>query len=398
MRPTVLRRVLSLFGDPTPMLTATWLVVALLFTACGRVNTPTQPFTAEWPMEGYGPMRNRGTAEVLTPPLFVQREYPLTDEATNASPVTIAGGLLFAEGDGRLHAVDLSSGEERWQINLPGSFLSPAVIDDTVYVRAEAGEEGYIFALTAANGSKRWQYKFPQVGSSYDNIGGHVTSPVVADGLVLVGAAQTLLALDANSGQEVWSFAAEFPIVSSAAIANDLVYFADFTRLYAVDLTTGQERWRFDHGKLALYFAPILVGDQVALTGYDTIYMLERTSGALLWSTPFAELQVIPAGASGDHLYVKSTNQLWALDLADGQVVWNYTTTNFVSLPAITDDQLYVITRSGGGGQVRALAQSSGAEVWRQDQVDLANAAPVIAGGRVYVRTTDGTVVVFGSS
>jgi outer membrane protein assembly factor BamB len=348
-------------------------------------------------MEGFGPTRSRGTSERLTFPLGAVNEYALNDPLEQASPVAVSGDLLFVEGVHKLYALALEDGSERWQFPFVGAFFSPAVVDGVVYVRSETGEAGSIFALRADTGAKLWQYKFAKVGSAYDNVGGHVTSPVVVDGLVLVGAAQMLQALDAQSGKAVWSYASEFPIVSSAAVAGGMVYFADFTRLYAIDLKGGEEKWRFDHGKLSLYFAPILIDDQVALAGNDTIYMLERTTGALLWSRPFDDIVVIPAGASQQHLYVKSTNQLWALNRQDGVVVWNYATTNFVSLPAITPDHLVVITRSGGGSQVRALQQRDGVELWQSKVSPLTNSAPTIAGGRVYVRAINGNVVVYGS-
>ena len=79
-------------------------------------------------------------------------------------------------------------------------------------------------------------------------------------------------------------------------------------------------------------------------------------------------------------------------------MAWNFSTTNFISLPALTDDQIYIITRADGGSQVRALQQATGQEIWRQEQAGLANAAPVIAGGNVYVRAISGKVLVFRSS
>ena len=365
-----------------------------------QTQSPTNSNSSanEWPMEGQSPERNRATNGTIQLPLSVQTEYNLQGDAEHASPIAITGGLLFAESDRKLHAVTLENGEEQWEFNLAGSFLSPAAVNGTVYVRSETGTDGFVFALAADSGAKLWQYKFAKVGSSYDNIGGHVTSPVVADGMVLVGAAENVVALGAQDGKELWHFVTEYPVVSSVSVADGLVYFADFTRLYALDLQTGQERWRFDHGKLALYFAPIIVGDQIALAGEDTIYLLNRTSGKQTWSKRFDDIQIIPAGASAHHLYVKATNQLWALDLAQGQVAWNFSTTNFISLPALTDDQIYIITRAEGGSQVRALQQASGKEIWRQEQAGLANAAPVIAGGNVYVRAISGKVLVFRSS
>jgi len=387
------------------------LVVVLIANACANVvtqpsdqssklaqsTTNSNPAT-EWPMEGQSPERNRATSGTIQLPLRIHNEYTVQGDAEHASPIAIMGGLLFAESNHKLHAVTLESGQEQWVFNLTGSFLSPAVVNGSVYLRSETGEDGFVFALAADSGAKLWQYKFAKVGSAYDNVGGHVTSPVVVDGMVLVGAAENVVALNAQDGKELWHFVTEYPVVSSVSVADGLVYFADFTRLYAVDLQTGQERWRFDHGKLALYFAPIIVGDQIALAGEDTIYLLNRSSGKQTWFKRFDDMQIIPAGASAHHLYVKATNQLWALDLAQGQVAWNFSTTNFISLPAITDDQIYIITRADGGSQVRALQQASGKEIWRQEQAGLANAAPVIAGGNVYVRAMNGNVLVFRSS
>lgn len=376
------------------------LLVLPLLAGCNRAHSAPRPvdMTAEWPMEGFSPARSRTTNEAIQPPLDIQSEYTLADRAEQASPVAIAGGLLFVEGTNKLYAVALDSGEERWTINLAGAFFSPAVVDGVVYVRSESGADGFIYALEAGTGVKLWQHRFEQVGSAYDNIGGHVTSPVVVDGLVLVGAAEALYALDAKTGTEVWRYDTEFPIISSAAVAESLVYVGDFTRLYALDVQTGEERWRFDHGQMSLFFAPIIVADQVALASYDTIYMLDRASGAQRWSKRFDNMQVIPAGATHQHLYVKTANQLWALDNSDGAVLWNYAMPNFISLPAITNDQLYIITRADGSSQLRALQQSDGRELWRQDRAGILNAAPVIAGGRVYVRTDSGGILVFASS
>ncbi len=366
--------------------------------AVAQSHNADQLTATEWPMEGQSAQRNRASSDDIKLPLSVRDQYSVAGDAEHVSPIAIANGRLFAESDRKLHAVALDSGKELWQFNFAGSFLSPAVADNTVFIRSETGDEGFVYALKADTGAQLWMYQFAKVGSSFGNVGGHVTSPVIVNGVILVGAAQTLHALNVKSGKEVWKFATEYPVVSSASVASGIVYFADFTNLYAVDLKTGKELWRFDHGKQALFFAPVIVDNQVAIAGGDTIYMLDRSSGKQIWSRAFTDVTVIPAGASAGHLYIKSTNQLFALNLQTGATVWDFTTTNFISLPAIAQNQLYVITRSGNGGQVHALQQSDGKEVWQTDQAGLASAAPVIAGGRLYVRLTSGDVVVFRSS
>lgn len=367
-------------------------------TSIAQSHDVAQLTTTEWSMEGRGPERNRASTDDIKLPLAIQDQYVVDGDAEHVSPIAIAGGRLFAESDRKLHAVALDSGKEQWQFNLAGSFLSPTVVDNTVFVRSETGEEGFVYALTADTGAKLWLYKFAKVGSSFDNVGGHVTAPVVVDGAVLVGAAQTFHALDAKTGQEIWKFTTEYPVVTSASVAEGVVYFSDFTRLYAVDLKTGKERWRFDHGKLALFFAPVILNNQVAIAGQDTIYLLNRADGKQLWSKSFGKVNVIPAGASRQHLYVKSTNQLFALNLQDGHTDWDFTAVNFISLPAIDLSQLYVIVRSDQGNQVLALQQSDGKTVWHVELAGLASAAPVIAGGRLYVREATGNVLVFRSS
>jgi len=362
------------------------------------VRTPTEALTSgsgEWAMEGCNPQRDRATMDDVEPPLRVSQEFTVGGDTQYGSPVGVARGLLFVEGTRKLHVLALDTGKERWYFDLPGYFLSPAVVGTCVYVRAESGKEGWAFALDADSGLKLWQFKFPRVGSPYDNVGGHVTSPVVAEGLVLIGASQSLFALDAETGEQRWAFDVQAPIASSAAVAGTTVYVADLTRLYAIDLETGTESWSFEHGTVSLFFAPVVSGDAVIVTSHDTVHALDCHSGGLLWTRAIEGEGIVPSAAIGDHVYVKAVNRLYALDRETGEIGWSFQAADFVSLPAIAGQQIYVITRAGGQGQLRALRLSDGQEIWQVEDGRLANAAPVVAGGRVYVRTVDGRVLAY---
>ena len=346
-------------------------------------------------MEGYNPQRNRATTENVEPPLRVRQTVVVGGNTQFGSPVGIAKNLLFVEGARKLHVFALDSGEEQWNFDLPGFFISPAVAGDAVFVRAESGEDGFILALSADAGLKLWQYKFPRVGSAYNNVGGHVTSPVVSEGLVLVGAAQTFHALEAETGREIWMFKTQEPIASSATVGDNIVYFTDFTHLYALDLKTGKERWNFTYQDMTLLFAPIIIEDQVVVTSGKTVYALDRHSGEVLWTKSLDAESLTPSAAGGNMVYIKSVNQLFALDRFSGETIWSYQVTDFVSLPVITETQIFIITRAGGNGQLRALRLSDGQEIWQSDHVQIANAAPIVAGGQVYVRTIDGNVLAY---
>jgi len=352
----------------------------------------------EWAMEGYSLARDRATADDIEPPLRVRQEFAVGGDTQHGSPVGVARGLLFVEGAGKLHVLALESGDEQWVFNLAGTFLSPAVAGNRVFVRAESGEEGYIFALEADSGLKLWQFKFPYVGSTYGDFGGHVTSPVVAEGLVLVGASRSLYALDAETGEQRWMFDTHDPVASSATVAGSNVYLTDFTRLYAIDLETGEESWSFGYGTMSLFFAPVIIGDAVIVTSFDTVYALDRRSGDVVWARSVAGGEdLVPSAAAGDHVYVKTSQRLYALDRQNGDLVWSYQAGDFVSLPTVAGGQIYVVTRAGGRGQLRALRLSDGQEMWQIEEARLANAAPVAAGARVYVRTVDCSVLVFAS-
>jgi outer membrane protein assembly factor BamB len=149
---------------------------------------------------------------------------------------------------------------------------------------------------------------------------------------------------------------------------------------------------------MSLFFAPIIVGDAVIVTSYDTVYALDRRSGDVVWARSVAGGEdLVPSAAAGDHVYVKTSQRLYALDRQNGDLVWSYQAGDFVSLPTVAGGQIYVVTRAGGRGQLRALRLSDGQEIWRIEEARLANAAPVVAGARVYVRTVDGSVLVFAS-
>ncbi len=346
-----------------------------------------------WAMEGHGLTRSRATSDGLAVPSQLSSQYAIGGDTQFGSPVTLSQGTLIVDGEQILYALDAADGSERWHFNLPGFYLSPAVAGNRLFVRAETGEDGFVFALSLDAGAKLWQYRFPAVGSAYDNVGGHVTSPLVAEDRVLVGAAQSLYALDVETGAVVWEYTLQSPVASSVAVADGLVYVSDFTHLYALSVADGSEQWRFEFETVSLFFAPVVLAEQVIITSFDTVYSLERLSGELQWTKQLPDLQVIPAGAYGEQIYVKSTNGLIALGKTDGAELWRYMTLNFISLPAVTAEHLFVIDRYGEGSQLLAIRQADGVEVWRSDTAQLARSAPTIAAGKVFVRTEDGHIL-----
>ncbi|HEY3229335.1 MAG TPA: PQQ-binding-like beta-propeller repeat protein [Roseiflexaceae bacterium] len=349
----------------------------------------------DWAMEGYNPARTRSIEAGVALPFTQQRALAVSGDTGDGSPLTIAHGVILIESPHRLRALDLSSGAERWSLPLDGVYISPAVAGNTVFVRSEADNKGQMLALDIASGKQRWAFRPRRLSSASNGyFGGHLTSPVVVGGTVFLGAGKEVYALDAATGAQRWQFAAQDYISSSATVADGRIYIADFAHLYSIDQQTGVLAWAFPTTN-SIYFSPVVAGQTVLLTNGDQLVALDTASGKPRWNLSIPGEELIPGAAQGSRVFAKSTSTLYALELASGSVLWQAHNLNFISLPVVAGDQVFVVSGMGADTAVSALDATTGRGTWKQSVASLATAAPVIAGQSLYVRTTDGRVLGF---
>jgi outer membrane protein assembly factor BamB len=222
-------------------------------------------------------------------------------------PPTVAGERAYvAVGDGAaIVAVELGSGEVVWRRRLAGDWLpaSVAVADGTVYAGTETGA---VTALDAPTGEERWStplVQVPEEARRAHSFGlGAAPAVDIAGGRVVVGDETGVLhAVDAESGDRVWSFAPPTRerarararerdesfdgfAWGGAAVADGTVYAGcEDGRLYAVDAATGEPSWRFwawgaVESRPAVTDAAVYVGADDAM-----VYALDRTTGDRHW-------------------------------------------------------------------------------------------------------------------
>lgn len=98
-----------------------------------------------------------------------------------------------------------------------------------------------------------WSWQFPPLEPAFFQVRQERQQfdqgyePVVSGGLLLVGSSRndSLMALDVDSGDEVWRFYAEGPIRLAPAVWDGKVYFgSDDGHLYCLDLASGGLRWK----------------------------------------------------------------------------------------------------------------------------------------------------------
>lgn len=232
-----------------------------------------------------------------------------------SSPTFLDGSVYFGAGDGRVYAVDATTGKERWRAQTAGRVRSsPAVDERRVYV---GSADGRVYAFDRTTGATNWKFDTEGVKLESGKFGFDrrtvQSSPAVANGTVFVGA------------RDGW--------------------------LYAIDSETGAERWRFDHKVSWVNTSPAVVDGVVYAGSSDGQFVqaVDAASGRELWRATTGVTWSSPAVA-GDVLYVgDGAGRLHAVDRRAGKVVWSFRTGSTVhSSPAPAGDLVFVGSTDGG--------------------------------------------------
>ena len=216
----------------------------------------------------------------------------------------LAGGRLqvvFPGGDGWLRAFEPASGREIWRFDgnsalgrgeseradLRHVFVAtPVLHDGAVYIAAGRDPEaslraGILWALDAGgngdvtSGGVRWRFEDPDLGLA-------IATAAVAGGIVYAADLNGFLfALDAESGEKLWTYDALAPFWSSPLVAEGKVYAADTEGDVAV-LRAGPTFEILAENAMpgAVYTSPSTDGSVVYLATSETLHALvARASG-----------------------------------------------------------------------------------------------------------------------
>ena len=273
---------------------------------------------------------------------------------------------------------------KKWAYQTGGTvFSSPAVAGGVVYVGCACG---YLYALDAASGAKKWVY---WTGGSQD-----IESPAVVGGMVYFGSEDhTLYALDAASGTKKWAYQTGGTVFSSPAVEGGVVYVgSDDGNVYALDAASGAKKWVYHTGDL-VESSPAVAGGVVYVGSHNgNVYALDAASGAKKWvyhtgnyvySSPAVAYGVVYVGSGDGNVY--------ALNAASGAKKWAYHTGIRVEAsPAVAGGVVYV--GSVDDGTLYALDAGTGAKKWVYRTNGQMFSPPTVANGVVYVGSDDGNV------
>jgi putative pyrroloquinoline-quinone binding quinoprotein/putative pyrroloquinoline-quinone-binding quinoprotein len=256
-------------------------------------------------------------------------------------------------------------------------FSTPAVVDGVVYF---GSQDGHVYALKAATREILWAFR--------DTSGSVWSSPAVANGVVYVGSNYGIRALNAATGAQIWFYSTGYAAVMWPTLLNGVVYFnTSMGAVDAVDAAKGTLLWSYDTGPNSL-LSPVAVADGVVYSASSSLYALNASTGALMWSYPihnagFGELWSGPVVANGV-VYVGSIDgTFYALNASVGSLLWSYSTGDTIfANPAFANGVVYV---SSQNGEFFALDGSTGSTLWRYTADPLGTTSPAVANGVVYV-------------
>lgn len=330
----------------------------------------------QWPQIHYGP-GHTGSASEVTPPSGELQTGWRSDPGSSLTAPIVADGKVFVGGDG-VYAFDAESGLGEWHFEADGS-TGVAYSDGFVY----AVSGGALRAIDAETGDSLWSHAVPE------NFSG-ASAPTVADGGVFVcwgiddGDGSQIYRFDPTSGDVVWETDdEEIGLLSQTPlVADGLVVTGSNEGLWAFDAETGERQWHVDHGTDG---PPTYADGLVVIHDLDGLVAIDPSIGSVRWERYDFDGRVYTAPAFADGTLYTGSSQLHAIDSTTGETDW----TAGISINgcvAVTDESVVVGDYYGDIGIVDR-ADGTIRQVLSLERVPT---QPAMADGRLHVTTRGG--------
>lgn len=308
------------------------------------------------------------------------------------SPAVVDGVVYVTDTAGMLFAVDSTNGGVLWQYPTSGGTpvtTAPAV-DASAGLLVVALGNGKVAAIGLSVGGPLWTA----------NVGGNVTAPVLAGGMVYVTSQSgRIVAFYELNGSRYWATAVHFTIRASPTVdtVGQLVLIAGLSgRLVAIGLTTGKAVWSRSLGAPIFASPAVLAGSVYAETSGGYVTAVNETSGKIRWSddlggnftaAPTVGTQGI-GGSGGPKLFVGSTNRtLYSLLAATGAVVFTVWANGSIVDTAGTDG---IVVYETSNGLVEATRGYTSLRIWFTSVGSGLTGSLAIVDGTIYLGTHSG--------
>lgn len=280
----------------------------------------------------------------------------------NRARVLFTDKLLIASNAHEgLVAYDIESGYKKWTYVVPnGVEKEPILFNARLYF---GGNDGYFYSISADTGVEVWKT--------------HVKSEIVAtpafdtqEGRIyFMTTANSVLALEAESGRQVWSYTRQDP--SSFSIRGGTTPLIHKNLLYigfsegsfvAFNKSNGTINWEIQLNRNKRFkdidSSAVIDGEKIYVSGYDDrLYVLSANNGDIL--SKFDAGGYVPVTLSGSNIYYASSNgKVYALNKESLKAVWEYEVKGGLPSEIAVYDQYVLFGESQGN--LTILEQNTG--------------------------------------
>ena len=150
----------------------------------------------------------------------------------DASPVIDSGQVIAVGQGGRMVALELTSGQRIWELNVAG-ISTPWVVGDWIFV---ATDDGRVLCVARGTGKVRWITQLAAYRNTAKKAGPiSYKGPILAGGRLIVASSEgAIINLDPTTGAVQNQTAIRSPISVSPVVANSTLYIlGDDARLHA---------------------------------------------------------------------------------------------------------------------------------------------------------------------
>lgn len=328
-----------------------------------------------------------------------------TDPVLDNGHLYIAGMDNENGKDCAVFSINASDGSIEWTCPVKNSVKGDiALMDGVLY----AGDVDYnVYAINVKDGSIIWTKRIAKTFYPSFTEGIHA-----ANGLVFAGCASSLCALDAKTGETVWTNTHKHGAITNVntnrSCNGALLTNGYWVGKYCYDTATGKCLWeKKDYDNRYSTGTPAVLDTTFVYTGYGAIMQVGARSGKVLKSKEFPFIFNVRSEPLivNDRVFVgTSNNGILAINLKDMKQAWN-----FLCEPAIIYTSPYTKNREktvesspaafeeyvicgANDGFVYCLRQDNGRFVWRIKVGLPVLCKPMISNGKMYFSDFAGNI------
>jgi len=385
------------------------LIVATLVVALCCPSVPAQaPFEAEqtdsvkssridWPMTRGSSLSNGTFPESVGDEFEVEWEYQYPKGAFEAGPIIVNHDMqttVFVAGidvnvKGKLLAIDLATGKEKWNFEVEDGFVSsPAWHEGHLYVGDMIGK----LYCVDSEGNLKWthatesQIQISSAANFYKS-------------QVLWGSEDaTLYAIDRKTGELQWKHSVDDQIQCGATVAENRCFLAGCdSKFHIIDLDKEEEVDAVEIGS-PTGATPAVLGKNVLFGTEDgNFYSINYRKPEInwVWSDPKGSTAIRSSAAAkkGIVVFGARNRKVVALNPDSGELLWQTTVKAKVDAsPIIAGEHVYACSTDG---RLYTLDLKTGEILWQKQFNGALLGSPGIVGGdnpRLVVATERGVV------